>query len=215
MKCPALLLIFTVALLSGCASTAPRTVALQTRATGVAATAPQTAKEVKIAVTDSRADRALDAILTKPARDEVVDALRIALRDSKALSVREEATAAWEINGTLVRLEWFVPGYKAMIKKAFAASFLTGGLGGLAYGSTSTRVEGHATVRLSVLCAGREVFAREYAGRHEENTAKLKCDTMETRARVAGLALSDAIDKFLKDLDQSAPALATPVAAAH
>lgn len=193
-------LTFTVALLSGCA-TAPRTIALQPKATAFSATHQITVSTVRVEISDERGDRALDQILSKRASDEAREAIRGALAASKLAIVEPGAAQDLEIRGTLVKLEWFVPGYQAMLKKVFATSFLTGGLGGLAYGSTSTPVEGHASLKIAVLRGGREVLNREYVGMHQETIAKLKCDTMETKARVAGSALSDAVDKLLADLD--------------
>ena len=192
---------FIVALLAGCAS-APKPVALQTKATVYSASTTTKVAEVRIAVSDERADRTLDPILEKSASDAVADALRKALIDSKLALVSTDSSAKWEIQCKLTRLDWVVPDYKAMLKKVFATSFLTGGIGGLAYGSTSTPVQGNAVLRLRVVKAGQEVFTHEYIGFSEEKLAKLKCDTMETKSRVAGAALSDAIEKFLKDMDQ-------------
>jgi hypothetical protein len=200
MKLPALFFALGLALLSGCAS-GPRTTALQTRLTTISAAHPRPAKEVKVAVIDKRTDRTLDVIMAKEAAVEVADAIRAGLRDSKLFNLGDATAATWEINGALVRLDWFVPAYQAMLKKVFATSLLTGGIGGVAYGSTSTPVLGHATVKITVLRSGSELFSREYAGLHEESLAKLRCDTLETKSRVAGLAVADAVDKFLKDVD--------------
>lgn len=198
---PVLLLAFCVAVFSGCAS-GPRTTALKTRPTAFAAAHSRPAKDVKVAVVDKREDRSLDIILAKQATEEVADSIRAGLRDSKVITIAADGGDTWEVTGTLVRLDWFVPNYQSMLKKAFATSFLTGGIGGIAYGSTSTPVQGNAVIKVTVTRAGAELLSREYAGLHEESLAKLKCDTLETKSRVAGLAVADAVDKFLKDFDQ-------------
>lgn len=201
----AIIMTFIVALLAGCA-TAPKPIALQTKPTLYSATTTAKVSDIKIAVSDIRADRTLDPILEKSASDEVAGALRKALLDSKIALVSTDAKTAWDVQCKLTRLDWFVPGYKAMLRTAFATSFLTGGIGGLAYGSTSTPVQGNAVLQLRITESGKEVLNREYVGFHEEKVAKLKCDTMDTKSRVAGLALSDAIEKFLKDVDRPAVA---------
>jgi len=208
MRIPIIAALFILALLSGCA-TAPRTVSLQTKATAYAATTTARVAEINVSVTDEREDRSLDFILAPEATRAVSDVLRRAVLDAKLATLAPEVPAKWEIHGQLARLDWFVPEYKAMLKKAFATSFLTGGLGGLAYGSTSTPVQGNAVLRLRVVKDGKEVLSREYVGFWEEKTAKLKCDTMDTKSRVAGAALSDAVEKFLKDLDQPQTVTAT------
>jgi hypothetical protein len=195
-----------LALLSGCATGAPRTIALQTKPTAYAAARPIQVSAIQIEIADQRSDRSLDPILAKRASDAAADAIRAALLASKLAVIEPGATQVLEVRGALGKLEWLVPGYQAMLKKVFATSFLTGGIGGLAYGSTSTPVEGHASLQIAVSREGREILQREYIGTHQETTVKLKCDTMETKSRVAGSALSAAIDKLLADLDAVAKA---------
>jgi hypothetical protein len=211
MKYTLVLLLLLVAMLSGCASGGPRTVELQTKTTSFAARHSIEASELKVTVSDKRADRSIDQILSQKVPDTIKEVIDRSLRETKAITIQPAADAPMEIVGELTKLEWFVPGYDAMLKKVFVASFLTGGLGGVAYGSTETPVQGNVTIKLTALKSGQELLSREYVGIHEEKMAKLKCDVMTTKSRMAGLALSHAVEKFIRDLDSIGSVAATPV----
>jgi hypothetical protein len=211
MKHGVILLLLLVAMLNGCASGGPRTIALQTKATSFAAQHSIEASALKVTVSDQRADRSIDQILSQKVPDTIKEVIDQSLRETKAITIQPAIDAPIEIVGELTKLEWFVPGYDAMLKKVFVASFLTGGLGGVAYGSTETPVRGNVMIKLKALKSGRELLNREYAGVHEEKMAKLKCDVMATKSRMAGFALSDAVEKFVKDLDSIGSVVATPI----
>lgn len=194
------------ALLAACAGQKPKTTELRTTATGYVAAVPVEAAEIQVAMNDSRADRSLDTVLSNHPSDVARDAIAAAVKASKIVNVQPLSNVVWRIEGELEKLDWFVPGYDSMLKKAFASSLLTGGLGGIAYGSTETLVQGNAVLKIRWLQSGREALNREYVGYYEEKIKKLQCDTVETKSRVAGLALSDAIEKLLKDMGSiSAP----------
>ncbi|HYG22972.1 MAG TPA: hypothetical protein VEH04_09335 [Verrucomicrobiae bacterium] len=198
MKVPLLLLSVAVAVLTGCASRVP----LQTKPTVYSAASTTRFVDVKVRIADARTDQSLDSVLKNKPSDEVAVALKKALLDSNIASLNADSATILNVEGTLARLDWVVPGYDAIMTKAIATSLLTGGIGAFAYGSTSTPVQGNAVLQLRVLQSGREVLSREYVGFCEEKLAKLKCDTAATKSRVAGAALSDAIEKFLSDLGQ-------------
>lgn len=203
-----------MALLSGCATNAQRAVPLPHKATSYTAQNAIKVSKVDVSITDGRSDHSLDPILSTRPADDATQAIREAILSSKLVQVEVGSTEVLSVNGSLVKLEWFVPGYQGLLKKAFFTSFLTGGIGGVAYGSTSTPVEGHAVLKVSVSRDGHEVLNRTYVGIWQEKTAKFSCDTLDTKTRVAGAALADAIDKMLKDIDTSTVLVEAPAVSA-
>ncbi len=201
MKYLILILALIVGLFSGCASGGPRTVSLQTKATRYAAQSLRETGELRVSITDQRADRSIDAILSQAVATCVEQEIIQALTQSKVVGMKDGVGTKITITGELTKLEWLVPGYQAMLKKVFVASFLTGGLGGVAYGSTETPVVGNVALKIRVSLDGSEILVREIVGTHEEKMAKLKCDTMTTKSTVTGLALSDAVEKIVREID--------------
>ena len=106
------------------------------------------------------------------------------------------------LNGELHRFAWEVPNYKRIVGTAAAVSFATGGIGGLAYGSTSTDVHGHVRVRFVVKKKESEVAAldKEYEATVTEKKAKLNSDLPKTRRAIVARALKDVMEQFKADL---------------
>lgn len=203
MKRIPLLLIAITALLSGCANGPAKKATLPITPTQFRASTETKTAQVAISVEDKRADNSLDAILELPADQQLTQALQAAIVQSKLLSENATSKDALDISVSMNKLEWFVPGYKAMIKKAFATSFLTGGLGGLAYGSTDTEVHGLCELTITVKWNGEALLTKTYSDAHIEKMAKLKCDSMQTKSRMAAISVSHVVDAFLPDLQQA------------
>ncbi len=201
MRYPLGVTILILALLPGCA-TRPKRIPLQTKATTYTAGATTKVTDVQVKVSDGRANRSLDSVLARSASEEVSSAIRKALLASKVVLVDADAHATLEVECKLARLDWVVPEYEALLKRATAARLLTGMIGAIAYESSSVFVQGNAVLQLNVTQSGQGVFTRDYVGFCEEYLAKWDCDTKETKSRLAGSALSNAVEKFLKDLDQ-------------
>lgn len=215
-------LVFALAglLIGGCA-TAPRTVQLPYAfpvGTPTAAAAAPTAEIVS--VTDSREDRSFDRFMNEQPTEILRKALAAELEAGGAFSrvARQGAPiggAAVTIDVVLHDLSWAVPNHEGIVKTAFWTSFLTGGLGGLAYGATDTPVFGHAVVALKITerASGRVILAEKLDAVHEEKTAKLKCDSLETRARVMAAALKAVLLKATLATAKARAAASPPPAA--
>lgn len=106
------------------------------------------------------------------------------------------------IDPSLTRLDWEVPDYEALKRKAFVTSLLTGGVGGAIYGSTDTDVYGDSGIQLRVTeqATGKVLLDKSYSGHHEEKMVKFKCDIPETRVAMAGKSLRKAIEAIKSDL---------------
>ncbi len=106
------------------------------------------------------------------------------------------------ITPSLLKMDWYVPDYEAIIGSAFVVSALTGGIGGAIYGSTETDVYGNIKFHVKILDnkTNEIILDQTYEGSYEEKLAKFSCDTPETKSRVVGKSLKLAIEKFKKDL---------------
>jgi len=152
-------------------------------------------------VTDNRPDRMMNMFLKTDFDSFVQESFAAELL---AAGVFRQVTAAdkkpendYAVSVTVQDVSWAVPNHSGMVNTAFWTSFLTGGLGGLAYGSTSTPVYGRAEIYLRIVHreTGRVVLAQSFESLDEEHLAKLKCDTLETRARVMAEAWKIAVGK--------------------
>lgn len=103
---------------------------------------------------------------------------------------------------TLVDLRWEVPDYGRKVATAFTISLLTGGLGGVGYGSTGTDVFGHVTLRVKLTDTRRQwvILERDYEATAKDNRSKFSCDTPNTYREMAARALKVAIEDLKKDL---------------
>lgn len=205
--------------LGGCAHQ-PTTVALPYEAPVMGATA-QTSRPAGLltGVQDARQDWSLDSFLKEPVADFTRRMLAAELVANGAFaSVQEkpgDVSGGVLIEASLGELSWMVPNHSRMVKTAFWTSFLTGGLGGLAYGATETPVFGHAAIHLKLTdrATAKVLLDQSFDAVHEEHIAKLKSDTLETRTRVMGAALKATLVKAAKAV--AAANLAEPVAATH
>lgn len=109
----------------------------------------------------------------------------------------------YSVQGTLTELAWEVPNYEKKVGTAAAVSFLTGGVGGVIYGSTGTDVNGRAKVHFKVSRKGLSdpVLDKDYSGSVTERKAKFSCDTPSTYREIAAKALRKVIDQFKADLE--------------
>jgi hypothetical protein len=104
---------------------------------------------------------------------------------------------------TLRKLEWEIPNHDQMVGIVFGLSLVTGGVGGVIYGSTSTDVMGHAQIafKLSRPSTGKVLLEREYTGDVQRRVTKFNCDTPKTGRRLAGAAVRNVMEQFNRDLD--------------
>lgn len=194
-------LLILAAFFSGCAS-APKKIQMPYALPAAPAVAATATPEAEVtAISDKRQDRSIDAYLEESPVELLRKALAAELQAGGAFaSVTAQAAqpaAPLTIEVELRDLSWAVPNHKAMIQTAFWTSFLTGGLGGLAYGSTDTPVFGHAALVLKITdrATGKVLFNETLDVVHEEKMAKLKCDTPTTKAKVMAAALKAALIK--------------------
>jgi len=122
----------------------------------------------------------------------------------QVVTVTDAANAKADVMITpaLTRFDWEVPDYETMKSYAFLAGFFTGIVGGAIYGSTDTDVYGDSGIQMRVteLASGKVVLNKSYSGHHEEKMIKFKCDTPETKVRMAGTSLQKAIAAMKSDL---------------
>jgi hypothetical protein len=107
------------------------------------------------------------------------------------------------MRSAIKELRWEIPGYDALVSRMFIVSLLTGGIGGLIYGSTSTDVYGHSRLRISLVDEkdGKVYLDKEYTGDSKQSMAKLKSDIPSTKALLIGESLQQAMEQFRKDLN--------------
>ena len=186
-------------LLGGCASNRQAIYLPYNPPTGSSPDAPTA---VIASITDRRPDGMMGAFLKNGFESFVQESLGAELEAAGILhiaSTQNNPAARYTIDVTVNDVSWAVPNHSGMVRTVFWTSFLTGGLGGVAYGSTSTPVFGRAEFALRIIDreSGSVVLAQSFEGLHEEHTAKLKCDTMETRARVMAEAWKLAVAKAI------------------
>lgn len=180
--------------LGGCTAGKPPSIALPYAMSAMGTAAAERPAAEITTVRDSREDRTLDSFLKEPPTRSVEQALAAELTAGggfSKVSTHTEPPATILIEADLREMSWAVPNHQGMMKTAFWTSFLTGGLGGLAYGATDTPVFGHAVVALKITerGSGRILLEQSFDAMHEEKMAKLKCDSLETRARMMAQAL--------------------------
>jgi hypothetical protein len=165
-----------------------------------------------LAISDVRTNRQIDEALVTNYLSQVAEVLTAELQSMGHLrSVFVQGTnsirADLLVRTEMQRLEWEVPNYNTIIGITFFASLLTGGIGGIIYGSTSTDVNGMAVVRFEIsdINPQRVIMSREFTGRHKERVSKLNCDSNETKARVASLAFRDAVEQLKAELRRVLP----------
>lgn len=161
---------------------------------------------------DNRADREIDKIYVNSPSTELNTILKEEISGTglvKGIVVKDASPSADELRSSganfvvipvLKDLKWEVPGYDAIKTLAFTTSFLTGGVGGVIYGSTSTDVYGMAELSVRVIdLNSADVIDKAYTGRIEDRKAKLVCDTPGTKNEMVTRALKEAVDKFRAD----------------
>ena len=183
-------------------------------AVGTANASAPTAEVVN--VSDAREDRGVDGFLQDRPAEFVGKAVMAELESAGLFQAPKANTqAAMHIDVRLNDLSWAVPNHDSMMKTAFWTSFLTGGLGGLAYGSTDTPVFGRASLNLRITerATGKVYFDDKIEVVHQEKMAKLKCDTPKTQAHMIAAALADAMAKMKTAVAKAMQTPPTAVAA--
>ena len=100
----------------------------------------------------------------------------------------------------LDRLEWEVPNHDRMVGTAMGISLLTGGIGGLIYGSTDAEVLGHATLTMQLRSGEMVILDKNYSGTAKETKAKMNSDTPGTGREMAAKALAVVMGQLKTDL---------------
>jgi hypothetical protein len=168
---------------------------------------------VIVGVVDGRSDRDIDEAYEQ---NPIPEIQRILIRELegvgvfKAVVARKEGAAPeiepndFHVEARLDVLKWEVPDYGSKVFWAFTTSLLTGGIGGVIYGSSDTDVYGHSQmrIRLSSMKTGQSVIEKDYLGVAKEVMSKFKCDTPETKRSMVGKALQNLFVKVLRDLYQ-------------
>ncbi len=134
-----------------------------------------------------------------------IEVIQLSEGDAEGAERRPYFDADIYVSAKLLEMDWKVPNYDAMIGKAFGLSVLTGGIGGMIYGSTETDVYDDARIRIKVidLRLQKTLLDKEYIGHAEEKMKKLKCDTPNTKARMIGNAIEIVMASFKEDLAQA------------
>jgi len=169
---------------------------------------------------DLRTDRNIDKVYANPPVEEVNNILAQEIMSTglfkdvvRLPGILEEGhkesklkTADLHLKAALLVMKWEVPNYESIVRNAFVVSLLTGGVGGVMYGSSNTDVFGHARMQLLVKDQRTNVvlIEKEYIGVVKENMIKFQCDTAETKARMVSLAVKDLIEKVKLDLVSTA-----------
>lgn len=193
-----LTVIVSLALFSGC-STPPRQSLSYIPDTTLGSDPHQLNNRFKVdRITDNRMNRDLDALFETTATDEIERILK------DRFGAMPTHNTPYRISGTLHTLSWEIPNYNAMVRNAFTVSMLTGGIGGIAYGSTTTPVFGNIDIEYTVKdsISGITVFTNRYTVKHEEKRKKLSSDTPLAKAEITSQALSKSIQMFAQDLSQ-------------
>lgn len=102
----------------------------------------------------------------------------------------------------LSKMQWLVPDYDEMLGKTFIISILTGGIGGIAYGSGETDVIGEMHLKLEMIDieSKQVIHDKTYVGHFSQKMKKLNCDSPETKATVIGKSLKNAMKNMSSDL---------------
>jgi hypothetical protein len=108
------------------------------------------------------------------------------------------------LHTSLKELSWEIPNLEEQVAATLAISILTGGIGGLVYGSGNTDFYGNARLRvvLEDQQTGKRLLDKKYSSRAEEKMARLKTDSAEERARIIGKAVKQVMEQLKTDLEQ-------------
>ncbi|MDQ8182222.1 hypothetical protein [Pelagicoccus sp. SDUM812005] len=203
MSIKVIITLAAVILLAGCATRREFTgVALHHEAISHPDRTPFAAKVLVEDIVDLREEKAIDPIFSAKPPQEIQRILEQELSDSGLFSDQGELASTIRIQTELVKFDWEVPGHDRKTRTAFTVSLLTGGLGGIAYGSSSTPVYGYVDLRVRVVDqSGSVILEKAYAAKTEEKMALLKSDTPKTMSLMTGKALGEIVAEFIDDLD--------------
>jgi hypothetical protein len=137
----------------------------------------------------------LDPVIVKELDDS-------GLFGSVELNTNEVPKTGYLLQCRINELRWEVPNYGRLVGTVGVVSVLTGGVGGVIYGSTDTDVLGHANVHFNLtnLQGNQMLLDRDYIATITEKKAKLNCDTPATYREVAAKSFQTTIEQFEKDV---------------
>jgi len=204
MRTVALILLAAVGLLTGCVTRQPFTYNYppKSNVTGSASLAA-------LPATDRRAGtNELDKVLFIPSGLDEIFIREIRSTGKFADVVRVNPLAPGKdflLEASLLQLDWEIPKHDQMVGTAFGVSLLTGGVGGIIYGSTKTTIFGRAQIAFKVSnpVNNRIILEKQYSSEVSERVAKLNCDTPAAGRRLAGLAVKAVMDQFKQDLNKT------------
>lgn len=118
---------------------------------------------------------------------------------------KDDDKADIKIEPSLTEMAWEVPNYEGICNIAFITGMLTGGIGGLIYGCTTTDVYGDTNLHIKIVetSSGNILIDKEYKGHCEEKTTKMICDTSGTKAKMVGNSLKTALESLKADLKKA------------
>ncbi len=185
---------------------------------------PASAPTANIAsVLDTREDASIDMYLEEPFADTIRAIIAAELTQSRVFSsvaprsISDATPAEFELGVVVEDASWMVPNYDRILKTAFWTSFMTGGIGGVAYGSSSTPVFGRAALSVTATRTSDRtiVFQQRVEAIHEEKMAKLSSDTLTTRLRMISIALKRTMEQLSAKMREDAESFTnkTPSAA--
>ncbi|NJD55320.1 MAG: hypothetical protein FIA94_02825 [Nitrospirae bacterium] len=108
------------------------------------------------------------------------------------------------LHSWIKELVWEIPNRSEQEAKMMAISILTGGLGGLAYGSGTTDLNGNARLRIVIKDGGtgENLLDKEYKSQSTETMTRFKTDSREERAKIIGKAVKQVMTEFKADLEK-------------
>lgn len=108
------------------------------------------------------------------------------------------------LSSSIKELAWEIPNLEEQEGKMLGISILTGGIGGLIYGSGDTDFYGKARLEIAIKENKTNVtlFNKEYISRVEEKMARLKTDSYEERSKIIAKAVKRIMEEFKTDLQE-------------
>jgi len=105
----------------------------------------------------------------------------------------------------LINMKWEIPNYEDMIGNLMFISLITGGLGGIIYGSTETDVLGDVSLNIVMenKYSGHVLIDKQYNGHSKKSYSKFVSDSNFKKSRVIGYAFSEIMSKLKSDIKQA------------
>lgn len=108
------------------------------------------------------------------------------------------------LNSSIKDLAWEIPNLEDQEGKMLVISILTGGIGGLIYGSGDTDFYGKAKLKITIKESetNATLLDKEYVSRVEEKMARLNTDSYEERSKIIAKAVKRIMEEFKTDLQE-------------